>query len=88
MIKKTTVLKRMIKKGAPMVAFGVAFAATLTLLSIGAERFLGWDYNATYWGLFGLAFIAYLLKMAYDANRFAIEMEQKQMLRDIERERL
>jgi hypothetical protein len=48
----------------------------------------GFNSFTVYWILAFICFIGFALKWSYDWNKSAIEMEQKQMLRDIEKKHL
>jgi 3-phosphoglycerate kinase len=88
MIKSSTVIKRMISKNWKPVLAIVAGISAVSLISIGAGRYLDLDPNIVYWGLMAIVFFSAGIKWSYDWNKSAIEMEQKQMLRDIEKKHL
>jgi predicted tellurium resistance membrane protein TerC len=71
----------------PFVGAAV-FVAVLTAASRLAEHLFGYNSFTVYWTLVFICFIGFALKWSYDWNKSAIEMEQKQMLRDIEKKHL
>ena len=83
MIRKTTVLKRMVQKTWKPLAFGILSAGSISLLATAAEYYLNTDYNTTYWSLLGLVFAGCFAKGAYDWTRTQIEFEQEKLLRDL-----
>jgi hypothetical protein len=88
MIKRSTVIKRMFANNWKPVLAIVAGITTVSLISIGAGKYLGLDPNIVYWGLMFIVFFSAAVKWSYDWNKSAIELEQKQMLRDIEKKHL
>jgi hypothetical protein len=88
MIKPTTVIKRMFAKNWRPFVGAAVFVAALTAASRLAEYMFGYDSFTVYWILAFICFIGFALKWSYDWNKSAIEMEQKQMLRDIEKKHL
>ena len=88
MIKPTTVIKRMIANNWRPLAGAAVFVAVLTSASHLAEYLFGYNSFTVYWTLAFICFIGFALKWSYDWNKSAIEMEQKQMLRDIEKKHL
>lgn len=83
MIRKTTVLKRMVQNTWKPLTFGVLTTAVVSALSVAGEVYMGLDYNTTYWSLLGLVFAGCFAKGAYDWTRTQIEFEQEKLLRDL-----
>jgi FtsH-binding integral membrane protein len=83
MIRKTTILKRMVLKTWKPLAFGILSAGSISLLATAAEYYLNTDYNTTYWSLYGVLIAGFFVKSAYDWTRMQIEFEQEKMLRDL-----
>jgi hypothetical protein len=88
MIKRSTVIKRMIAKGWKPTLVTVTGITAVVLISVGAGKYFDIDPNAVYWGLLSVIFFSAAIKWSYDWNKSSIEMEQKQMLRDIEKKHL
>ena len=83
MIKNSTVIKRMVSKSWRPVVGTVLLITAISAASALAEQYLGWDYNAVYWGLFFAVFVGYALKISYDWTRMEIKLEQERMMRDL-----
>lgn len=83
MIKNTTVIKRMAKASWKPIAFGVGSAVVISVLSLVAELYMGFDYDTTYWGLYAALILAFFIKSAYDITISNIKFEQEQLLRDL-----
>jgi hypothetical protein len=88
MIKRSTVIKRMFEKNWRPFLGAAVFVIVLTTVSRIAEYMFGFNSFTVYWTLAFICFIGFALKWSYDWNKSAIEMEQKQMLRDIEKKHL
>jgi hypothetical protein len=88
MIKRSTVIKRMFANNWRPFLGAAVFVVFLTSASRLAEYWFGFDAFTAYWTLAFICFIGFALKWSYDWNKSAIEMEQKQMLRDIEKKHL
>jgi hypothetical protein len=88
MIKKTTVIKRMIARGWKPALGIVSGITAIVLVSLGAGKYFDMDPNTVYWGLLSIIFFSAAIKWSYDWNKSTIEFEQKEMLRDIERKHL
>lgn len=88
MIKRSTVIKRMFAMNWKPAATTAGILAVIVAISLGAGRYFGLDPNTVYWTLILVLCIGTVLKWNYDWHKSAIELEQKQMLRDIERKHL
>ena len=88
MIKRSTVFKIMFAKNWKPAATAVATLAVIVAISLGIGRYFDVDPSAVYWTLILVLLLVTGLKWSYDWNKSAIEMEQKQMLRDIEKKHL
>ena len=88
MIKSSTVIKRMFAKTWKPALAGIAAIGVIALTSVLAGRYFDIDPNFIYWGMILSIFIGTGIKWSYDWHKSAIEMEQKQMLRDIEKKHL
>lgn len=88
MIKRSTVFKRMIAKSWKPVLVGIGAIGIITLTSVLAGRYFDIDPNIIYWGMVLLILIGTGIKWYYDWNKSAIEMEQRQLMRDLEKKHL
>ena len=88
MIKSSTVIKRMIARTWKPATFAIGTIGSIAVISVVSGRYFDIEPNIIYWALILALFIATGLKWSYDWNKSAIEMEQKQMLRDIEKKHL
>lgn len=88
MIKRSTVFKRMFAKNWKPVLTVIITLTVIVALSVGIGRYFDLDPSAVYWTLILALLFVTGLKWSYDWNKSAIEMEQKQMLRDIEKKHL
>lgn len=84
MIKNSTVIKRMIRDCWKPTALIAGVVVSFLIASWAAEKFLGLNSELVYWGLVFVWFIGAGLKWTFEAKKSQIEIEQKQMLRDIE----
>lgn len=88
MIKRSTVIKRMISKNLKPVSVGIGAIGVVVLISVMAGRYFDIDPNIIYWGIVLVFLVGAGIKWSYDWNKTSIELEQKQLLRDIERKHL
>lgn len=88
MIKKSTVIKRMIQDGWKPAALIFGGVAAILATSYLAEALFGVDSNLVYWGLVMVWFVGSGIKWAYEMKRDQIDYEQREMLRDLERKHL
>lgn len=88
MIKPMTVFRRMFDRNWRPAAQILAWLALLAVSSWAAAEI--WQVHAltVYWTLFALSMLVAVVKISYDSNRSIIEMEQKQLLRDLEKKHL
>lgn len=88
MIKNSTVFKRMIATTWKPITVGIFAIGTVTLISVAVGRYFDIDPNMIYWGMFLVILVGTGIKWSYDWHRSAIELEQKQLLRDLEKKHL
>tara|TARA_B110000977_G_scaffold174716_1_gene228840 strand:+ start:1780 stop:2040 length:261 start_codon:yes stop_codon:yes gene_type:complete len=83
MIKTSTVLKRMVSVSWKPIVFGVVSAVVISILSIIAEQYVGFDYDNTYWGLYAVLLSVLFIKSGYEITRNSIKYEQEMILKDL-----
>lgn len=88
MIKRSTVIKRMISKNLKPVLVGIGAIGVVVLISVMAGRYFDIDPNIVYWGMVLTILIGTGVKWCYDWNKSAIEIEQRQLMRDLEKKHL
>ena len=88
MIKRSTVIKRMIKDTWKPVTYIVSMIVAVMLFSIGMSHAFGLDASMVYYSTLAVLALGFGIKWAYEWKKADIEFEQKQMLRDIERKHL
>jgi predicted membrane protein len=88
MIKRSTVIKRMVKDNWKPISLIAGTVTLLLIVSNIAEYLWGVDSFNIYLGLVAVWFIGTGLKWGYDAKRSQIEFEHRELLRDIERKHL
>lgn len=88
MIKRSTVIKRIIKDSWRPAAIMIGTVSAFAGLSYLSERMLGWNANTVYWSFVLVWFLGAGVKWLYEAKRDQIAFEQKEMMRDIERKHL
>ena len=88
MIKRSTVIKRMIKDGWKPVAGIVSMIVAVMLFSIGMSHVFGLDADVVYYFTLAVLGLVFGVKWIYEMKKADIEFEQKQMLRDLEKKHL
>lgn len=87
MIKKRTVIKRMLDRTWRPVAVISCITAGAVLISTAVGRYFSMDAGVIYASLVLLMLLALGIKWSYDWHRSAIEHEQRELLRDLEKPR-
>jgi len=83
MIKHSTVIKRIIKDSWRFVVGAILYIGSITLLSKGAELYLGWDAENTYYALFLSTMVLWFFWEAYKYKKWQINFEQEKMMREL-----
>ena len=88
MIKPSTVIRRMVQDNWRPVAGIVAMIVAVMLFSLAMSYAFGLDASLVYYSTMAVLALGFGAKWAYDWKKASIEIEHRELLRDLERKHL